>query len=64
MGVPMIVSPKRISSEENNGYDSDRRTTISGITNKRFHACLDQHGNVSGRWQKDRPENFYYHNGP
>jgi len=49
MGVPMIVSPKRISSEENNGHDSDRRTTISGITNKRFHACLDQHGNVSGR---------------
>lgn len=27
MGVSMIVSPKRIPSEENNGRDSDRRTT-------------------------------------
>lgn len=47
MGVSMIVSPKRISSEENNGRDSDRRIAIHGIT--RLHACLDQHGNVSGR---------------
>jgi len=49
MGVSMIVSLKRISSEENNGRDSDRRTAIHGITNKQLHACLDQHGNVSER---------------
>lgn len=47
--MSVFVSPKRISSKENNGRDSDRRIAIHGITNKRLHACLDQHGNVSGR---------------
>lgn len=41
MGVSMIVSPKRISSEENNGRDSDRRIATRGTTNKRLHARLD-----------------------
>lgn len=40
MGVSMIVSPKRISSEENNGCDSDGRIAIHGITNKRASRLL------------------------
>lgn len=60
----MIISSKRISSKENNG--PDRRIVIHDITNKRLHACLDQHGNVCVSVDGDKriAENSYYHNDP
>lgn len=58
MGVFMIVSLKRITSEENNGCDSDGRIAIQGITNKRASRLLRSTRKCQWMVTKTAPREF------